>query len=72
MPAQGCQGRSLTPCLIDCHSHGGHREMEFELPLNGVSYEEIARADAGIRSLPRQPVPPPRLTCWPLPSPGPI
>ena len=46
-------GRWLTPALIDCHTHlvfGGDRAMEFEQRLNGVTYEEIARAGGGIRS----------------------
>ncbi len=48
-----CQGRLVTPGLIDCHSHAvhaGHRAVEFELRLNGASYEDIARAGGGILS----------------------
>jgi imidazolonepropionase len=48
-----CQGRLMTPGLIDCHSHlvyGGDRADEFELRLEGASYEEIARAGGGIQS----------------------
>ena len=40
------EGRLVTPALIDCHTHliyGGNRAREFELRLNGASYEEIAR-----------------------------
>ena len=47
------QGALVTPGLIDCHTHlvyGGHRAHEFELRLNGATYEEIARAGGGIRS----------------------
>ena len=43
----------ITPGLIDCHTHlvyGGDRSREFELRLEGASYEEIARAGGGIRS----------------------
>jgi imidazolonepropionase len=43
----------LTPGLIDCHTHlvyGGDRAAEFELRLQGASYEDIARAGGGIRS----------------------
>lgn len=43
----------ITPGLIDCHTHlvyGGHRANEFELRLNGASYEDIARAGGGIKS----------------------
>jgi imidazolonepropionase len=46
-------GRWVTPGLVDCHTHlvyGGDRAHEFELRLNGASYEEIARAGGGIRS----------------------
>lgn len=46
-------GRWITPGLIDCHTHlvyGGDRAAEFELRLEGASYEEIARAGGGIRS----------------------
>src|SRR5918999_4846848 len=44
-------GRWMTPGLIDCHTHlvfGGERWREFELRLQGASYEEIARAGGGI------------------------
>ena len=43
----------VTPGLIDCHTHvvhGGNRAAEFELRLNGASYEEVARAGGGIIS----------------------
>jgi imidazolonepropionase len=46
-------GRWITPGLIDCHTHlifGGERAREFELRLEGATYEEIARAGGGIRS----------------------
>ncbi|WP_051332434.1 imidazolonepropionase [Cucumibacter marinus] len=46
-------GRLITPGLIDCHTHlvfGGDRAREFEMRLNGASYEEIARAGGGIMS----------------------
>lgn len=46
-------GRMVTPGLIDCHSHivhGGDRAVEFEMRLNGASYEEVARAGGGIVS----------------------
>ena len=48
-----CQGKLLTPGLIDCHSHlvyGGDRADEFELRLEGASYEEISRAGGGIKA----------------------
>jgi imidazolonepropionase len=46
-------GALVTPGLIDCHTHlvfGGDRAQEFDLRLNGASYEEIARAGGGIVS----------------------
>lgn len=46
-------GRLITPALIDCHTHvvyGGNRAVEFEMRLEGASYEEIARAGGGIVS----------------------
>jgi imidazolonepropionase len=48
-----CAGRWITPGLIDCHTHlihAGNRAREFELRLEGASYEEIARAGGGIVS----------------------
>ena len=48
-----CDGRWITPGLIDCHTHlvhGGDRAQEFELRLAGASYEEIACAGGGIVS----------------------
>jgi imidazolonepropionase len=41
-----CEGRLITPGLIDCHTHlvyAGTRSGEFEQRLNGVSYEAIAK-----------------------------
>ena len=46
-------GALITPGLIDCHTHlvyGGDRAHEFELRLNGASYEDIAKAGGGIVS----------------------
>lgn len=46
-------GRLITPALIDCHTHlvyGGNRAREFELRLEGASYQEIAKAGGGIVS----------------------
>ncbi len=48
-----CEGRVITPGLIDCHTHlvfGGNRAREFEMRLDGASYEDIARAGGGILS----------------------
>ena len=47
------EGRLLTPALIDCHTHlvyGGNRAHEFELRLNGATYEEIAKQGGGINA----------------------
>ena len=52
-PEYDCGGCLITPGLIDCHTHivfGGNRASEFELRLNGASYEEVARAGGGILS----------------------
>lgn len=53
MPSIDCEGRWITPGLIDCHTHlvhAGNRAHEFELRLQGATYEEIARAGGGIIS----------------------
>ncbi|MCC5780417.1 imidazolonepropionase [Nitratireductor sp. B36] len=49
----GFEGRLATPALVDCHTHivfGGNRAKEFEMRLEGASYEEVARAGGGIVS----------------------
>ena len=46
-------GALVTPGLVDAHTHlvyGGLRAHEFELRLQGASYEDIAKAGGGIRS----------------------
>ncbi|MGB3831856.1 MAG: imidazolonepropionase [Mesorhizobium sp.] len=48
-----CEGRWITPGLVDCHTHlvhAGDRAGEFEMRLAGATYEEIARAGGGIVS----------------------
>lgn len=53
LPPAACDGLWMTPGLIDCHTHlvyGGNRVEEFEKRLNGMPYEEIARAGGGIQS----------------------
>lgn len=43
----------ITPGLIDCHTHlvfAGDRAREFQMRLQGASYEQIARAGGGILS----------------------
>lgn len=48
-----CEGRWITPGLIDCHTHlvwAGNRANEFEMRLAGATYEEVARAGGGIVS----------------------
>jgi len=52
-----CEGRWVTPGLIDCHTHlvyAGNRAAEFEQRLNGASYEDIARNGGGIAATVRQ------------------
>lgn len=47
------KGQWLTPGLIDCHTHlvyGGNRATEFEMKLDGASYEEISLQGGGIVS----------------------
>jgi len=46
-------GGLITPGLVDCHTHlvyAGNRAREFEMRLQGISYEEIARQGGGILS----------------------
>ncbi|MFG0381402.1 imidazolonepropionase [Pseudomonas sp. zbq_18] len=47
------RGGVMTPGLVDCHTHlvyAGDRAGEFEQRLEGVSYEQIAKAGGGILS----------------------
>jgi len=50
-PSHDCEGRLVVPGLIDCHTHlcfGGWRGDEFEMRLQGKSYQEIAAGGGGI------------------------
>ncbi len=52
-----CEGRLITPALVDCHTHlvfGGNRAREFEARLTGATYEEISRGGGGILSTVRE------------------
>ena len=52
-PIYDVQGQWLLPGLIDCHTHllyAGNRANEFELRLQGASYQQIAAAGGGIAS----------------------
>ncbi|WP_099354729.1 imidazolonepropionase [Fredinandcohnia onubensis] len=46
-------GKVVMPGLIDCHTHlvhGGTRENEFNMRLNGATYMEIMNAGGGIHA----------------------
>lgn len=52
-PLHDVAGQWLVPGFIDCHTHlvyAGNRANEFEMRLNGASYQEIAAAGGGIKS----------------------
>ena len=52
-PHCNLNGRLVTPALIDCHTHivyGGNRAKEFEMRLEGATYEEILSLGGGIHS----------------------
>ena len=46
-----CTNRTVTPGLIDCHTHlvfGGDRSNEFSMRASGASYEDLLAAGGGI------------------------
>lgn len=48
-----CEGRWMTPGLIDCHTHlvhAGDRTEEFDARRSGISYQQIAARGGGILS----------------------
>jgi len=48
-----CDDAWILPGLIDCHTHlvfGGDRAAEFEMRLEGATYEQVAKAGGGILS----------------------
>jgi imidazolonepropionase len=50
---ESVRGALVSPGLVDCHTHlvfAGDRANEFEMRLNGASYEAIAQAGGGILS----------------------
>lgn len=54
---ESARGKLVTPGLVDCHTHlvfAGDRSHEFDLRLQGASYEEISRAGGGIASTVKQ------------------
>ncbi|WP_260258337.1 imidazolonepropionase [Vibrio intestinalis] len=51
IPTIDCANRLVTPGFIDCHTHliyAGNRANEFEMRLNGKSYQEISANGGGI------------------------
>ncbi len=57
LPSEDLDRRLVTPAFIDCHTHlvyGGNRAREFELRLQGASYEQISKEGGGIISTVRQ------------------
>lgn len=52
-PLYDVKGQWIIPGFIDCHTHliyAGNRANEFEMRLNGASYQQIAAAGGGIAS----------------------
>lgn len=52
-PLYDVAGQWILPGFIDCHTHlvyAGNRANEFEMRLNGASYQDIAAAGGGIKS----------------------
>ncbi|WP_215396658.1 imidazolonepropionase [Rheinheimera oceanensis] len=52
-PLYDAAGQWLLPGFIDCHTHliyAGNRSNEFEMRLNGASYQDIAAAGGGIKA----------------------
>lgn len=69
-PTESLGHRLVTPGLIDCHTHivhGGDRAREFEMRLEGASYEEVARAGAASSQPSPPPAPPVMPICWRMP-----
>jgi imidazolonepropionase len=51
IPKYNCNGKIVTPGLIDCHTHiiyAGNRSFEWQKRLHGATYKEIAEAGGGI------------------------
>ena len=48
-----CTGKTVMPGFVDSHTHlvfAGSRADEYEMKIEGKSYEEIAKAGGGIAS----------------------
>ena len=72
-PRRDLEGRLGTPAPIDRHTHivhGGDRAAEFEIRLQGATYEDVARAGGGIVPPSAPPAKRRRTRCSPAPWSG--
>ena len=69
-PRRDLEGHLVTPAPIDRHTHivhGGDRAAEFEIRLQGATYEDVARAGGGIVPPSAPPAKRRRTRCSPAP-----